>query len=173
MLRRAESVEAAFQYLEGLMRLHAVTWNARGQPGAFARPEVLRFVRELIATGVPRGEVDLLEVSAGAEIVGYLMNFVFDGAVSTYQSGFQYRDAVPQLKPGLTCHAMAIEAARAAGHRGYDFLAGENRYKSSLANAERTLYWTELTAGPHPVALRNRVKATLRPLIRRVRVRDG
>jgi CelD/BcsL family acetyltransferase involved in cellulose biosynthesis len=39
---------------------------------------------------------------------------------------------------------MAIEQALARGDSVYDFLAGADRYKRSLANAEVPLLWAEL-----------------------------
>jgi hypothetical protein len=146
ILRRAETVETGLDYLADLIRLHNITWHARGKPGAFATPAVRRFYQALIAAGVPNGEVDMLQVTAGDDVVGYLMNFRHRGVVSAYQSGFNYGSARPHQKPGLTCHFLAIDAYRAQGIRVYDFLAGADRYKLSLANAQRWLHW--LTVAP-------------------------
>jgi CelD/BcsL family acetyltransferase involved in cellulose biosynthesis len=127
-----------------------VSWSRRGKPGAFADPAIRRFHRSLIATGLPRGEVDLLRIAAGGADVGFLYNFRWQGRVHAYQSGFYYPDN-PQQKPGLTCHALAIEAYRAEGMRCYDFLAGDDRYKTSLAPDLVRLHWLELA---HPGSLR-------------------
>lgn len=146
LLRRAETVETGLEFLAELIRLHNITWNARGKPGAFATQAVRRFYQALIATGVPNGEVDMLQVTGANDVVGYLMNFRHRGIVSAYQSGFNYGGATQHQKPGLTCHFLAIEAYRAQGVTVYDFLAGPDRYKLSLANAQRWLHW--LTVAP-------------------------
>ncbi len=159
---RAATVEAALGYLAELIKLHELTWTARGKPGAFATPAVRRFHQALIAHGVPRGEVDLLRVAAGSTLVGYLMNFHHRGVVSAYQSGFNYSGAGPHQKPGLTCHYLAIEAYRAAGVREYDFLAGADRYKLSLANAQRWLHWLSIAPPWHLKAVSTRVRRLLR-----------
>ena len=161
VLHRAETVEAALEYLQELIALHDATWRARGKPGAFATPAVRQFHHALIARGVPAGEVDLLRVTAGPVLVGYLLNFKHGQKVSAYQSGFNYSAAGPHQKPGLTCHYLAIEAYRAAGMAHYDFLAGADRYKLSLANAQRWLHWLSIAPPWRPEGIAGRVKMAL------------
>ncbi len=140
-LRRADSVAEAWDMLDRLAVLHQAIWTQRGRPGAFARPVFRRFHRTLLARAVPRGEADLLCIAAGSRVIGYLYNFRFRGRVLAYQSGFDYASAGAHEKPGLTCHQAAIEAALAEGMECYDFLGGEQRYKSSLAGATVPLHW--------------------------------
>jgi CelD/BcsL family acetyltransferase involved in cellulose biosynthesis len=141
---RAANVAEGFSFLDALADLHQASWVRRGRPGAFALPEFRRFHRELVASGLPRGEIDLLRVTAGGNVLGYLYNFCFGGTISAYQSGFDYADADAQHKPGLTCHHLAIEHYRAEGMRRYDFLAGKDRYKTSLGHGAEDLQWVEL-----------------------------
>lgn len=140
----ARTLGEAETVLAELIRLHQEDWQARGQPGAFASPFMRRFHAALLAEAFPRGEIELARVTAGPRLVGCLYNFRHRGRVYAYQSGFDRAGAAPHEKPGLTCHALAISAALARGDAAYDFLAGEDRYKRSLANATRTLVWAEL-----------------------------
>lgn len=142
-LERAGSVAEALAFLAALAALHQRAWTGRGQPGAFANPAFVRFHQELLARAIPRGEAELLRLRAGEAVVGYLYNFRHRGHVLAYQSGFAYDAAPPHGKPGLTCHAAAIEQAWREGLARYDFLAGGDRYKTSLANAATELYWAE------------------------------
>jgi CelD/BcsL family acetyltransferase involved in cellulose biosynthesis len=142
-LDRAERIEEARDWLEALARLHGESWRRRGQPGAFANPFSRRFHQELVERATPRGELDLLRLSAGGTAIGYLYNFRLGGRVYAYQSGLDPARAEGHGKPGLTCHAMAVERAIAAGERVYDFLAGAARYKLSLSNASEPLFWAE------------------------------
>ena len=144
-IRRAESEAEAQDWFDALGVLHQATWIARGKPGAFANPEFVAFHRELIGRGFARGEIDLLRATAGASVIGYLYTFRHDGQVLSYQSGFAYPADPGPRKPGLSTHALAIEMYRAEGARLYDFLAGEDRYKASLSNAELPLYWLDLS----------------------------
>ena len=148
---RAATVGEAWAFLDALAGLHQATWTARGRPGAFADPAFRRFHRDLLARAVPRGEADLLRIAGAQGAIGYLYNFRYRGRVLAYQSGFDYRSFGKAAKPGLTCHEAAIAQARAEGARVYDFLAGADRYKTSLANAATPLYWLD-AAAPHSAA---------------------
>ncbi len=159
-LTRAGDVAEGLAFLEALAGLHQATWTGRGRPGAFAVPEFRRFHAELIARALPRGEVELVRVSAGDVVIGYLYNFLWRGWVLAYQSGFVYPAGDTHRKPGLTCHHLAIEDHLAAGAMGYDFLAGEARYKSSLANASQVLSWLELGPAWRPDVLLARLRRT-------------
>jgi CelD/BcsL family acetyltransferase involved in cellulose biosynthesis len=145
-LQPAVSVASAHAMLDQMADLHQATWQARGKPGSFAIPFFRRFHRALIATALPRGEVVLLKAAAGETLIGYLYNFLWCGRMSAYQSGFAYPGEARQAKPGLTCHLAAIRDALARGLHSYDFLAGDGRYKQSLANQSHNQFWLE--AGP-------------------------
>ena len=124
--------------------LHQQYWIGRGKPGAFAEPFFGRFHHALIHRAAAGQSVDLMRIAAGDRIVGYLYNFVQDGWVAAYQSGFAFGPDADILRPGLVCHLMAIEHYRRAGRQRYDFLGGEARYKRSFADMEIALLWAEV-----------------------------
>jgi CelD/BcsL family acetyltransferase involved in cellulose biosynthesis len=142
-IERAGTAAEAHEFLATLAVLHQRYWEGRGRPGAFAGADFTRFHHALIDRAMPTREVDLLRISAGRSVIGFLYNFVHRGHVHAYQSGFEYQDAEPHLKPGLTSHRLAIDLYRSEGMARYDFLAGGDRYKASLANACTTLHWLE------------------------------
>lgn len=146
VVERAESVAAGHTMLAEMAVLHQAAWTTRGRPGSFARPFFGRFHRDLIAAGMPRGEVALLKVSCHGAVIGILYNFYFQNRMLAYQSGFAYRATAPRAKPGLTCHYRAIQFALDQGIDIYDFLGGEDRYKRSLADGAYRQVWVE--AGP-------------------------
>lgn len=137
---RAEGLQAAITGLDALERLHQASWTARGKPGAFATPFFGAFHRRLITEAWPAGQVDLLRVTAGERTVGWLYNFVHGGLVYSYQSGFDYGWGRPH-RPGLACHALAIEHYLSTGFNRYLFLAGDARYKTSLSTDSEPLHW--------------------------------
>jgi CelD/BcsL family acetyltransferase involved in cellulose biosynthesis len=139
----AASPDDARSYLDALGELHQRYWMGRGRPGAFAEPFFSRFHQTLLGRAGPGQSIDLLRVSAGNRVLGYLCNFVHRGWVAAYQSGFSYGPDADALRPGLMCHLLAIDHYRRRGMRVYDFLGGEARYKRSFANAEQDLYWLE------------------------------
>lgn len=66
------------------------------------------------------------------------------------------------LKPGFLAHTAAIEHAAAAGHELYDFLAGDVRYKKSLATSSTSLVWARVQR----LRLRFFVEDRVRELVR-------
>jgi CelD/BcsL family acetyltransferase involved in cellulose biosynthesis len=161
-LHRAGDAEQALAFLTALIRLHEATWRARGKPGAFATPFLHRFHEALVRRATPRGELDMLRIEADGKDVGYLYNFRMRGHVHAYQSGLDHAGAGPHQKPGLTCHALAIEQALARGDSVYDFLAGADRYKRSLANAELPLIWAEMVPRWSALGIAARLREALR-----------
>ncbi len=143
---RAGSAAEAHRFLDELASLHQRYWTGRGKPGAFADPRFLGFHHRLIdqTQDAAEGAVDLLRVTAGDKVVGYLLNFRFRRRVYAYQSGFNYADAPAHAKPGMTCHQQAIAYYAAEGMGVYDFLAGDDRYKTSLANGQAEMHWVTL-----------------------------
>lgn len=139
----AATVDEALDIYGELVALHVRAWLARGQPTALAEPWFDGFHRELIARRFAHGEIQLVRVRANGATLGCLYNLVGSGRVLFYQSGFAGTDD-PHLKPGYVCHAAAIEHAAAAGHARYDFLAGEGRYKQSLATDEARMLWVRV-----------------------------
>jgi CelD/BcsL family acetyltransferase involved in cellulose biosynthesis len=157
-IERAESLAQGLEFLDRLAALHQASWQARGQPGAFANPAFTRFHRTLIARGLGRGEIDLLRIAAGPQTVGYLYNFRYRGQSLAYQSGFDQASAGRHRKPGLTCHHKAIQFAAGWGATRYDFLAGDDRYKRSLADRTESLHWIEVATPYSPRRLVHSLK---------------
>jgi CelD/BcsL family acetyltransferase involved in cellulose biosynthesis len=143
-LDRAATADQAQRWFGELVKLHQETWSRRDRPGAFADASSRRFHEALIARAWAVGEADLLRVTAGDRVVGLLYTFLRDGRVLSYQSGFDYDPTRPREKPGLVCHALAIQHYADQGARLYDLLAGADRYKLSLAQGRQTLHWATL-----------------------------
>jgi CelD/BcsL family acetyltransferase involved in cellulose biosynthesis len=142
-LERARTVDEALDWLDGLEALHTPYWHSRGKPGAFATPSFRPFHRRLIAAAHPHGAVDLLRVSADGQVVGMLYNFRYRDSAYSYQSGFRY-ETDARLKPGLVAHTLAMQDYAGQGLSRYRFLAGDSRYKASLASASDQLAWAVL-----------------------------
>jgi CelD/BcsL family acetyltransferase involved in cellulose biosynthesis len=158
----ASDASTAETFFEEMCRMHQARWTARGEPGSFAAARRVQFHRALIRHAYPKGGIHLLRVKAGDETIGILYNFVHNRKICFFQSGFNYtRD--PHLKPGLVTHACAIQHYLEQGFGEYDFLAGDARYKRSLASGRRSLSWLVFT--------RPRIKLSLLELLRVVKHR--
>ncbi len=142
-IARAATVEQALAWFDGLIALHQATWTSRGRPGAFADPALTSFHRMLIGRSVPGGAADVLRITAGGDVVGYLYCFIAGRRVLSYQSGFAY-STNPHAKPGLVCHTLAIEFYARGGMECYDLLGGADRYKRTLADGGESFHWVTL-----------------------------
>ncbi|HZZ92461.1 MAG TPA: GNAT family N-acetyltransferase [Usitatibacter sp.] len=143
VLQRASGAADALSFLERMAPLHNRRWEAKGIQGSFANALRGDFHRRMVPRLAAAGTLDFLRVTAGDFELGYLYNFVHRGKAYSFQSGFAFEEDA-RFKPGLVCHRMAVEEYRRQGLREYDFLAGDARYKRSLANAERSLWWSTL-----------------------------
>ncbi|HKO08641.1 MAG TPA: GNAT family N-acetyltransferase [Alphaproteobacteria bacterium] len=138
-IEEARTPETALRFFDGLKALHVRSWTRRARPHAFANPFFERFHRALIGHGASQADVQLLRVTAGTFLIGFLYNFRRGGCVYAYQSGLEDSDA--RLRPGYVAHALAIEHNYAAGEKVYDFMAGANRLKQSFATERYMMEW--------------------------------
>jgi CelD/BcsL family acetyltransferase involved in cellulose biosynthesis len=138
----ASSPVEARAFFDELVALHRRSWAERGKAGAFI-PYVLRFHQRLIERRFAAGEIRLHRVRAGDRTIGCLYNFVWQDIAYFYQSGLVY-ESDAKLKPGLLCHALAVDFDAKAGLRCYDFLGGDSRYKRALATGARPLVWLRI-----------------------------
>ncbi len=159
-LEIAETIEQGLRFFEDLKGWHQHHWRARGCPGAFASPSVETFHHHLIRELFAGGEVQLIRIAAGDVPIGALYNFVHDGHVYCYQSGFpEGRDA--HRRPGMVCHYLAIEENAQRGARIYDLLAGLSQFKRSFATGQTELLWL--------VMQRNRAQFRIEAWLRRLK----
>lgn len=140
ILERAAEVAQALEWLARLEELHTRSWHQRGKAGAFADSAFMAFHHRLIAAGFHEGVTDLLRIQSGGEVIGYLYNLRWRGVAYSYQSGFRFDDHA-QARPGLVAHLLAMRRYRIEGMATYRFLAGESRYKTSLASGQDELAW--------------------------------
>jgi CelD/BcsL family acetyltransferase involved in cellulose biosynthesis len=139
-LDAAADVGEALAFFDAMKTCHEERWRQRGQGGAFATPWLIAFHHRLIAQGVPSGAVEILRGRAGETVLGYLYNFVHRGRVCNYQGGFAPASDNRE-RPGLVMHYLCAERAKNAGMDVYDLLAGDTRYKRSIAAEAQTLHW--------------------------------
>jgi CelD/BcsL family acetyltransferase involved in cellulose biosynthesis len=160
---RARDVAEAFSFLDGLKQLHQSYWVGRGEPGAFAYNFFERFQKRLIQNCQPRGTVEIIKVSTGTDVIGYVYNLVYRGHVYAYQTGFLY-ESDARLKPGLVSHYLCTDLHLHEGAQVYDFMAGEARYKANLGNAGPDMLYLVGTRPTWPLRLEGVLKAVFHRL---------
>lgn len=130
-LEAARSEPEAQTWFEEIIRLQTDKRRKRGQRGLADSAFSLKFHQKLIERGFPLGAVELLRASAGDKTFAWLFNFLNRDQVMFNVAGLDLA-ADNRLKPGLVSHALAVERYLRAGYNAYDFLAGDERYKTSL-----------------------------------------
>lgn len=163
----AQDVDQALAWLDGLIEYHQRYWNGKGLPGAFANPFFARFHRELIRARLPAGEIQLARISVADRVVGYVYNFVQDGWVYNYQTGFQYESGAARRRPGVLCHHAVISYNLEHGARCYDFMAGDVEYKRNLSTAVSEMIWARVQRDKVKFQIRDSLKALKRRLVAR------
>lgn len=130
-LERPETLDEAESLWDTIAPYHIARWgNGSGESG-FANPEFVRFHRQFIRTNWPHGGADLIALKAGEEVIAIFYNLVYNNRVYFYLAGIrQERDN--RLKPGLLGHSLAVKDYMDRGFDYYDFMGGEERYKSQL-----------------------------------------
>ncbi|MBV9203583.1 MAG: GNAT family N-acetyltransferase [Alphaproteobacteria bacterium] len=138
-LSEAANTAEAFSFFDAMKRLHCASWERRGKPHSFTGEFFEPFHRLLIERSFDAGGTQLLQVSAGDRVIGYLYNFRLGNRVYAYQSGFD--DADSHERPGVVTHFLAIRHAFRSGAQVYDFMAGHNRLKASFATQCEPMLW--------------------------------
>jgi CelD/BcsL family acetyltransferase involved in cellulose biosynthesis len=136
---RAASAAELTDWLAQMQALNV----GRHADNAWDAPMFRAFAAEIAQTGLESGAVDLLRVTIGGDVTGYLLNFVHGDRAMNYQSAFS--EPVSQKdKPGLVTHMAAVAHYAARGLALYSLLAGKDRYKQSLATGEEELQWWQV-----------------------------
>ncbi len=142
-LQFADSKAEAQRFFEEIAPLHLAKWGSKPGESGFSNPAFVKFHQHLIDIGFPLKQVDVIKIFCGERVLGYLYNFLYKGRVYFYLSGLvSEQDA--KLKPGLCSHAIAIQHYMDKGFIFYDFMGGQDRYKSSLGKAHEELYHISL-----------------------------
>lgn len=167
LARSASTRDEAIAFLRELRELHQRYWTARGEAGSFSNAFFDRFHGRLVAENFDQGSIQLVKITAGEFVLGYLYNFVYQGWIGNYQSGFDYGLCDRHCRPGLVAHALAVDLNLALGHRAYDFLAGDYQYKRTLGAPCGSMHWIVLRRNLLKFRVENRLRG-LKHLVRQM-----
>ncbi|MDT8452088.1 MAG: GNAT family N-acetyltransferase [Gammaproteobacteria bacterium] len=138
VLEFASGSEEYLEFFHQLGELHQRVWTSRGRAGAYASQNWVDFHRRLITDYPDR--VQLIRISYGSHVLGYLYNLIDGKAAYSIQSGFNY-SADKNDRPGIVAHFMVTNDYIKGAMQRYEYLAGESQYKCSLSNAHRQFSW--------------------------------
>jgi CelD/BcsL family acetyltransferase involved in cellulose biosynthesis len=142
-LQVAATVDEGLKVYDEMVDLHRQTWKERGRDCAFNSDYFYSFHRNFIIKRFATGEIQLVKLTCGEETIGCLYNFVYEGKVYSYQSGFNYKGD-KKMQPGYLTIAQAIIYNSTIGNLTYDFLAGDAKYKRSLSTDCNKLVWAAI-----------------------------
>ncbi len=134
----------ALAWLEELRVLHERYWRSKGKRGSFGSAFFAAFHEDLVGQNTTNGFTQLLRITAGDVIVGYLYNLVCRGRVYFYNAGLNYGALEKHDRPGFLAHMVAIQKYLDDGMDIYDFLAGDGDYKRMMSTHARTVNWIQV-----------------------------
>ena len=141
---RAESSKQAIEWIDEAAPLHKERWQNHESGSGFENPKFVQFHKCLIEKNIANGVVDILKVSAGDYVIGYLYNIIQDKEVKFYLSAIRYDKSEKNLKPGLVAHHLAIDYYNSRNFDVYDFMGGDSQYKRSLSTQASPLYFMRI-----------------------------
>ena len=137
-IQYASSPHERIRFFHALGELHQKYWIARGKPGSFSNEKWIDFHVRII-TEHPEN-VQLIRVSFGDHVLGYLYNLIDQNTAYSIQSGFNYSENNND-RPGIIAHFMVTNDYIKDSFVRYEYLAGESQYKQSLSNEQNEFSW--------------------------------
>ncbi|MBZ5492100.1 MAG: GNAT family N-acetyltransferase [Acidobacteriia bacterium] len=131
--------------LQTLFDLHQMRWTGRGETGAFAGNERRDFYYRMATAFLQRGWLEFWQLELNGETVGAQFCFRYHDTVSLLQEGFHPKYAAEKI--GYALKAYFLEEMIRTGARRYDFLGGDDPYKSKFG-AHQENYLNLFLAGP-------------------------
>ncbi len=143
-VRAAAELDAAF---EALVRLHQQRWTERGLPGSFSNAPFIDFHRAAALAALAQDRLRLYYAQIDGVFAALYLCYRTGRRVQYYNAG--YDDRWSKYSLGSQTLAYAIEQSIAEGATEFDFLQGDEAYKTHWATHSRANWQLQL-AGPHP-----------------------
>jgi len=133
--RMIESKTELSDAIRELARLHQARQQQKGNIGAFAQNRAIKFHTKVAERFLDRGWLRLYLLAAGEQVIAAIYCYKFGGKFSFYQSG--YDPTWGDCSPGALIMLHAVREAINEGADEFDFLRGEESYKSLWTNTAR------------------------------------
>jgi CelD/BcsL family acetyltransferase involved in cellulose biosynthesis len=163
-VRRTESVEALAADVESLFDLHDRRWQGASTLNS---PAARSFHTAFMAAALERSWLRLWFLELDGEPVASWYGWRLGDRYSFYNGGFD--PSRSKLSPGMVLLARVLESAFEEGAKTFDFLLGDESYKSRFADQAREVHDLTLARGlPHPASVVTGAELGLRNLGRRL-----
>ena len=138
--------EQVVQHLDTLIRLHLARWQKENLPGTMGRPGFADFLREICRNPPYHSRCRLYLLTLAGAPAAALMTFQFGESALYYQAGWDPDSPLAAFSPAVVLMASSIRDAIQQGLHYYEFLRGDEAYKSRWSRTCRTTA-TVLLAG--------------------------
>jgi len=125
VVEEAEIIET----VEQMAGFHQAIRTSKGQRGSFAESSMVDFHREVALRFAEKGRLRLHRLDVDGTMAAAISCFRHDDTVSFYTTG--YDASLSTYGPGRRIMAVSIRSAIDEGARRFDFLRGDETYKSS------------------------------------------
>ncbi len=123
--------------LDTMIELHLAHWRRVNEPGTMGRAGFDRFLKHL-SMALPLGAgCRLYLLSHEEKPAAALLAFCFGENMMFYQTGWDPDSPVARLSPGMVLVARGIRDAIELGFRYFDFMRGDETYKTRLTKTSR------------------------------------
>jgi len=125
---RCKQEDQLLTCVEALFRLHQGRWQSAGEPGSFSSPQRREFYARLARLFLARGWLELWALELDGEIAAVQFAFRYRNTVFQLQEGYDHKRSSDRL--GFVLRGEVLKQLISEKVRTYDFLGGEDRYKS-------------------------------------------
>lgn len=159
-VRRLEAIEIDEGLADTLWAIEHRSWKARAGTSPQLDPAVREFYREFLRRFARRGWLQAWLAEIDGRPVAYVLTFLFAGRVMLYATS--YDEAYAQPAPGVLLLQRSIQDAFKQKALEYDFLCGNELYKTRWASDERRVLqivlsrWTPRSLAGEALAYRLR-----------------
>lgn len=129
-----------------LIDLHLARWRKENLPGTMSRPGFAEFLRRICSVPPANSSCRLYLLTLEGKPAAALIMFFFGESALYYQAGWDPDSPISNLSPAVVLMAHSIQDAIADGRRYYEFLRGDEAYKSRWTKTYRKSS-TALVAG--------------------------
>lgn len=133
-VRRAANTVEFEQILQRLIELHQQRWNKMGEPGIFADNRVKEFYMEVCMLLFKTGKAVINYCISGDDVFAVELEFRYNGVIYAVQGSFNENSVFSKYSPSKVLFYSSIKEGLKKGYQLYDWLRGQEKYKSSLSN---------------------------------------
>jgi CelD/BcsL family acetyltransferase involved in cellulose biosynthesis len=139
---RLHEVDDVMDTLGIIKSIHVKCRRAKGEISWYTNEKRFRFVSLILKRFGDRKWLDIVFLKINDKVIAYYLGFVYDNIVYFWNTGFD--PEFSKVSPGKLLLHYWIKDSFAEAYREFDFMVGEERYKSQWTNPMRPNYETFL-----------------------------